>query len=1032
MKRLIALLASFLAILNFGVHSIELEQLPGDILASSLPSSRGYAIYGASQSNHGQLSGKSIKFVGDVNKDGYGDYLVGAWYGTYLTRQYCGISYLLFGGSNINPSDIDLASLTSSTGYRVLGASGNDFSGNAVAGGLDINNDGYTDFIIGAYNSNPTISGVTRSYAGTTYVIYGKANRNSDIDLASLSSSDGFLIAGANQSDYSGRSVSRAGDVNGDGYEDIIIGADMATKLGRPRSGAAYVVYGGTSLTRTDLSNLPSNKGFAIIGPSAEAYAGYAVSNAGDFNNDGVADVLVGAYGAGSSIQGVVYIIFGKKSPAFSTIDLNSFTTSQGITITGKNSGDQFGFSLSYAGDFNGDKIDDIIVGANYVDQGSVGNGGAAYIIYGKKSISSNFSVSDFPNSQGFDIYGMGTNYNFGFAVSGGADIDKDGYSDVVVGANQQTVSSKTNVGVAYVIAGKPSITSSLYTASFSTSDGFIITGNATGDFFGSAVDLSGDITGDGYADVLVSAPQSSPKSRSNAGSTYVFIGGDFTPSASPTYMPTAIPTQIPTYVPTATPTYSPSATPSEIPTPNPTASPTFVPSAIPTVIPTYSPTPDPTFVPSQIPTTTPSSPPTYIPTALPTTAMPSEAPTYQPSAIPTTATPSALPTPWSAEPTHAPTATPTFNPTARPTNAPTLNTKAQVSFNLFFNFSSVKASQLSSAGITALELTFQSITGLPLDNIGVVSLLKATPDPIDSQLLLLQKQKQQQLQLMRSLRRQLQILSSGYYTLLFEMAFKINLNTNPTAVESNNINGLCNDYKDLVANAIQDGTFTTLIQQYGLQFQASELYDAQTTSSTTASTSPCTIVNNGTDSNAGTNSGGTKTASVSDSVIAAIVIVIVFFLVVLFCCFYVGIAYFRKKNEERIIYQERHNQSIYSGINTSGEEFEMGDNTVMMFLSSDDPEQEADSFGFVPRKRISQVTPAKVFSDEEDEEDGDEEEGEDKEDDYDEEEDHRNVLVTIMEEDEEEEDEEEENQNIYREEEEPEISFADTYDAYD
>jgi hypothetical protein len=647
------------------------SNLPTNLDASSLPSIRGVLIEGPSTSVP-QNAGSAIRNLGDINKDGIDDYAVGAKYGSYGSRQYCGLTYVMYGSPSMSGT-IDLGTVAISEGYQIIGKGSNDFSG-TVIGSADVNGDGFKDILIGVQLNSPIVGGVQRARAGTTYVIYGTASRTTNMDLAAITKSEGLKVFGAEASDFSGNCISSAGDINKDGFEDFIIGASQASRLGRSLSGVAYVLFGKASFgAAIDLAALTPSDGFQIVGAIANGYVGNAVSSAGDFNKDGFDDIVIGSYLDGPTKQGVAYVFYGKSSGSFSNVDLATFTSSPsvGVRILGESWGDQLGFSVASAGDFNGDGVNDIVVGANYVDPDPhISNAGAAYVIYGKAGSGADIQVSRTMPLFGVAIYGASTNYNLGYSVSGG-DFDQDGFSDVLLGANQQAVNGASNAGVAYVIAGKPaSAVSSLFTSSWDSRWGYVINGIATGDSLGSSVDMSGDINGDGMKDALVAAPMASPNGRTNAGAVYALtgVGRSVKPTASPSAVPSA----------------------------NPTASP----SNAPTVRPSFSPTERPSF--------TPTVTPTAIPTVVPTTA--------RPTVVPTTTTPTA-----------GPTQRPTPSPTSMPTVAPT-HSEHQIQYSLTMDLTGVLTAELTAEGKKAMENTIAELTGLPSSEVNFVRTVSSTP----------------------------------------------------------------------------------------------------------------------------------------------------------------------------------------------------------------------------------------------------------------------------------------------------------------
>jgi hypothetical protein len=475
---------------------------------SDLNGSNGFAING----NSTDSSGNSVSSAGDVNRDGIGDLIIGA--------QGTGKSYVVFGSTTAFSANFDLSSLNGSNGF-VINGNANDFFGASVSNAGDVNNDDIDDLIIGAYNA--------ASGAGQSYVVFGTTNGFDAINNLSDLGSNGFVINGINGNDVSGYSVSAAGDVNDDDIADLIIGAPFALS----GAGQSYVVFGssngfGESL---DLSNLDPSQGFAINGINDTDSSATSVSAAGDINNDGADDLLVGAPGAGQT-----YVIFGTPKPQpepepeqqpqpqpqviFNLSDLNG---SNGFTLNG-NASDSSGNSVSNAGDINGDNIDDLIIGAP--------GAGKSYVVFGSTNgFNTSLNLSDLNGSNGFTINGSSSDSS-GTSVSNAGDINNDGIGDLIIGASGAALGA----GQSYVVFGsRNSFNANLGLSLLDGSNGFVINGingrNSDGisDSSGTSVSNAGDINGDNIDDLIIGAPSA----VSGGGQSYVVFGSSSAFSAS-------------------------------------------------------------------------------------------------------------------------------------------------------------------------------------------------------------------------------------------------------------------------------------------------------------------------------------------------------------------------------------------------------------------------------------------------------------------------------------------------------------------
>ncbi|HEU0113572.1 MAG TPA: FG-GAP-like repeat-containing protein, partial [Thermomicrobiales bacterium] len=235
----------------------------------------------------------------------------------------------------------------------------------------------------------------------------------------------GFTLSGAGGiQGAGGRFVGSAGDVNGDGFADLIVGADLADVNGTD-FGASYVVFGKASgfAANIDLSTLDGTTGFRLSGGAGQR-SGFSVSSAGDVNGDGFADVIVGALSANAS-----YVVFGHASGFAANIDLSSLDGSTGFRISGA------GTSASSAGDVNGDGFADLIVGNNYASPNGA-NSGASYVVFGQASgFAANIDVANLDGTTGFKLSGVAANDRSGRFVGSAGDVNGDGLADLIVGA---------------------------------------------------------------------------------------------------------------------------------------------------------------------------------------------------------------------------------------------------------------------------------------------------------------------------------------------------------------------------------------------------------------------------------------------------------------------------------------------------------------------------------------------------------------------------------------------------------------------
>jgi len=417
----------------------------------------------------GALFGTSAAGAGDVNGDGFADVIVGALgYDNGQTAE--GAAFVYFGG----PGAFNLTA-----DAQLESNQANAFLGTSVAGAGDVNGDGFADVIVGAvsYDNGESNEGAAFVYFGGP----GAFNATADAQLES------------NQADaQSGVSVAGTGDVNGDGFADVIVGAN-AYDNGQSNEGAAFVYFGGAgAFNPTADAQLESNQ--------ISAESGVSVAGAGDVNGDGFADVIVGAsrYDNGETDEGAAFLYFGGAGAFDATADAQ-LESNQADAV--------FGTSVAGAGDVNGDGFADVIVGANFYDNGQTAEG-AAFVYFGGPGAFNPTADAQLESNQ--------ADARAGFSVAGAGDVNGDGFADVIVGASGFD-NLQSNEGAAFVYFGGA--------GAFNLTADAQLEANQADAQFGRSVAGAGDVNGDGFADVIVGA-NGYDNGQSNEGAAFVYFGG--------------------------------------------------------------------------------------------------------------------------------------------------------------------------------------------------------------------------------------------------------------------------------------------------------------------------------------------------------------------------------------------------------------------------------------------------------------------------------------------------------------------------
>ncbi len=399
---------------------------------------------------------------------------------------------------------VDLADVAAGDGGFVInGVDPPDQSGFNVSGAGDVNGDGLEDVIVG------TLFGGSATFAGESYVVFGKAD-GTPVELADVvAGTGGFVIKGIDPADYSGVSVSGAGDVNGDGLADVIVAAPGADPGGNSTAGETYVVFGKADGTAVELADVAAGTGgFVINGIDPYDLSGISVSGAGDVNGDGLADVIVGAPGADvhENLAGESYVVFGKADGA--AVELADVVAGTGgFVINGIDFFDSSGSGVSDAGDVNGDGLADVIVAAPGYCAYCCGEK-KSYVIFGKADGMAVELAAVAAGIGGFVIDGHDSP-SLGPSVSGAGDVNGDGLDDVIVGLRGAACNPHLfGPSESYVVFGKADGTAVGLPEVAAGMGGFVIT-NETDPYssYSAVVSGAGDVNGDGLDDVIVGAP---------------------------------------------------------------------------------------------------------------------------------------------------------------------------------------------------------------------------------------------------------------------------------------------------------------------------------------------------------------------------------------------------------------------------------------------------------------------------------------------------------------------------------------------
>ncbi len=496
-------------------ENVSLAHFPSILKLSDLNGLTGFRINGEVISDK---SGWSVKGGSDINGDGYDDLLIGATnVSNSSSDNYHQVArgYLIFGGTHTgNKGQLDLAALNGTNGFKLLqdGAVSNGIS---VSFAGDVNGDGYIDLIIGAPNFNA-------DYHGQAFVLFGNKSlgKEGDINLLKLNGSNGFKIINSDDDCGIGYSVVGSGDINSDGYDDLLLGCENYN--GRTLCG--YGLFGGADIGKIGFINTKSlngTEGFKLY--CEEMMSEFnSVSGAEDINGDRYLDFLVSSPGFNSSeggwtyVKGRTYTVFGgSQLGANGNLTLSNLNGTNGLKIDGEICS-QSGVSIDGVGDINNDGYNDFLIGApNINSEGCDGMSysGRIYTVFGGPTLNSInnglLNVSSLNGNNGFTIIGdKSFNGDAGYSLGRAKDVNGDNIQDIIIGSPLGCVREGCNYGQTYVIFGHSKLGDRGY-LNLTDVDG-IIGFKMDGDVntvSGFSVSGAGDVNGDGVADLLIGAP---------------------------------------------------------------------------------------------------------------------------------------------------------------------------------------------------------------------------------------------------------------------------------------------------------------------------------------------------------------------------------------------------------------------------------------------------------------------------------------------------------------------------------------------
>jgi len=480
-----------------------------EIDPAQLDGRNGFSIEGARQ---GDKLGTSVDGAGDFNGDGIRDLLLSAPYADAPESGAAGRIYVIFGHASGFPAQFELENAGGNRGLKLDGANVDDRIGQFVRSFGDINNDGLADIGVGAPFSS--------TFSGNIYVLLGKKEETTaPINVATLDGSNGFRVEGEDIS-LAGIAVGAGGDANNDGLMDIVFGTNEVGV------GKVHLLFGqGETFAPLFFAGDLGASGASFAGPQGTGL-GLAVDGYGDFNGDGITDLVIGlpfADGSGTE-SGRAAVVFGRDGAEIGEDIVSILNGENGFWIDGETSGDELGTAVRFVGDVNSDGFDDIAI-ASLQSEPNGFDSGRVYVIFGGDGERPDrLQLSQADSVAYVRINGENEADQLGTSIAGGEDINNDGIDDFIIGAK----GAEEDRGCVYVFTGKENgYPGTIDLNSPRDNVTLKMCGETEGDELGLSVGMTGDINADGIGDIIIGAPYADSEGLVESGKAYVIFGVD-------------------------------------------------------------------------------------------------------------------------------------------------------------------------------------------------------------------------------------------------------------------------------------------------------------------------------------------------------------------------------------------------------------------------------------------------------------------------------------------------------------------------